>query len=132
MKRAPAPCLMGYLRIDCCKDLECLMVEEEAKERTFQSLELSVVDCEGMEWNGMEEIIEENVEDNGLINLRNVKLKGLPKLILVCYAMPCNEVLGWESLEWVDIGRCPMLKKLPSGLRTAKRIQTIKVEREWL
>ncbi|XP_011629352.1 uncharacterized protein LOC105421930, partial [Amborella trichopoda] len=39
MKRAPTLCLMGYLKIRGSEDMECVMVEEEVKERTFQSLE---------------------------------------------------------------------------------------------
>ncbi|ERN12924.1 hypothetical protein AMTR_s00050p00210650 [Amborella trichopoda] len=150
MKGAPSPRL-GYLEIKGSKDLECVMVGEEAKEHSFQSLEVTYLEmlpkleriCIGVpphvcfaqkleelsvvECMGMEEIIEENVEENGLTNLRSVTLVGLPKMVVIR-----NEVLAWESLELVAIVQGPMLKKLPYGLLIAKRLQAIVVERELL
>ncbi|KAL4190961.1 hypothetical protein AMTRI_Chr07g27220 [Amborella trichopoda] len=133
MKRAPTLCLMGYLKIRGSEDMECVMVEEEVKERTFQSLEeLDLVElpeleriCVGVPPHGCFKMMKAEKCPGLKVLFTNelsvVHCEGIEQIIQENMA---ENVFAWESLEWVDIFRCPLLKKLPSGLQTAKRLQT--------
>ncbi|KAL4186170.1 hypothetical protein AMTRI_Chr09g12870 [Amborella trichopoda] len=111
----PQGCFSNLLKIDVmsCQRLQVLL--PKGMTRLLKNLEtVEVWNCEEMEM-----IIEEV--------LRCLRFGGLPKLTTLC-----NRVLKWSSLEYLEIGECLELKKLPFAVGTAQRLQKISVHgREW-
>ncbi|CAA6674076.1 unnamed protein product [Spirodela intermedia] len=78
----------------------------------------------------VEEVTVDNVDyenDSFFPKLRWIWLQDLPNLRSIC-----RHPLLLPSLEEFHVINCPELKKLPFGLSTAKNIQRISGEKEWL
>lgn len=81
---------------------------------------------------GMEEIISSedgDAVDNGIFpQLRNLHLETVPRLVRFYGG---EVLLDWASLECISVSECPNLKRLPIGLQSAPKLETIRVEMTW-
>ncbi|KAJ0007897.1 hypothetical protein Pint_30417 [Pistacia integerrima] len=118
------------------KDLQCLNKLLSAKLlRVSPNLEvIEVVSCreiaEIITLDGGDEKSEEDGRSNTTLTLPKLKilrLCNLPELKRICSS---NGVMVCDSLEQIEVWRCPKLKRLPLSL-PLPAIKEIKVEEDW-
>ncbi|CAA7409659.1 unnamed protein product [Spirodela intermedia] len=111
---------------------KCEALEDITWIRQLPCIEiLSLTECSRIEEViVVEEVTVDNVDyenDSFFPKLRWIWLQDLPNLRSIC-----RHPLLLPSLEEFHVINCPELKKLPFGLSTAKNIQRISGEKEWL